>query len=67
MLNKENLGGSTQEAVAPEARAEAATLTICRGCSWRGSRGGFRGPSHRGIVLRGIMRAVANPDQRTRA
>jgi len=40
----------------PEARAAAATVAIRRGCSRRGSRGGFLGPSHRGIVLRGIVR-----------
>lgn len=51
----------------PEGRAAAATLAIRRGCSWRGSRGGFRGPSHRGIVLRGIVQAIANPTQRTLA
>lgn len=31
------------------------------------STGGFRGPSHRGIVLRGIVQAIANPTQRTLA
>jgi hypothetical protein len=51
----------------PEARAAAVTLAIRRGCSWWGSRGGFRGPSHRGIVLRGIVQAGANPAQRTLA
>lgn len=42
MLNEENLGGTTQETVAPEVRAAAATVAIRRGRSWRGSRIGFR-------------------------